>query len=232
MKQAQLNELLSDIQARRQVAAVTWLDTGEQYLVHAADLPDQPAEIAEVVREGFRTDRSRAVTLDGREAFVGIHNPPLRMLVIGAVHITQALAPLAAQAGYDMIVVDPRTAFATEERFEGIKLDARWPDEALPEIGVDSRTAFLALTHDPKIDDPALHVALASEPFYIGALGSKRTHARRVDRLIGQGLTAEALARIRAPIGLDIGAVGAVEIAISIMAEVTAALRGKLDPKS
>jgi xanthine dehydrogenase accessory factor len=228
MKQSHLNELLGDIAARRPVAVVTWLDSGEQQLVHAEELAGQPAELAERIRDGFRTDRSGTITIGDREAFVQINNPPLRMVAIGAVHISQALAPMAAQTGYDLIIVDPRTAFATEERFRGITLDARWPDEALPEIGLDARTAFLALTHDPKIDDPALHHALASNVFYIGALGSRRTHARRIERLTGQGIALEQLDRIQAPIGLDIGAIGPVEIALSIMAEITSALRGKL----
>ena len=150
----------------------------------------------------------------------------------GAVHIAQALIPIARQAGYDVIVVDPRTAFASEERFVGVPRDARWPDEALPEIGLDARTAFIALTHDPKIDDPALQIALPSDVFYVGALGSTRTHAKRIDRLSQLGVSKDALERINAPIGLDIGAVGPVEIAISIMAEVTAALRGKLKSSS
>lgn len=232
MRASQLSELMADIAARRPVAVLTFLDDGNQRLIHAQDLAGESTEVAEAVRDGFRTDRSRTITIDGREAFLRIHNPPLRMISIGAVHISQAIAPFAQQAGYELIVVDPRTAFATGERFPGIRIDARWPDEALPEIGIDARTAFLALTHDPKIDDPALRLALQSDAFYIGALGSRRTHARRVERLTEQGLSRDALARIRAPIGLDIGAVGAIEIAISIMAEVTAALRGKLEPQS
>lgn len=229
MHKTQLEQLLIDIAARRPVAVLTWLATGEQQLVHAEECDGLPPALAERIREGFRTDRSGTIEVDGREAFIKIQNPHLRMIAIGAVHITQALAPIAAQAGYDLIVVDPRTAFATEERFQGIRIDARWPDEALPEIGLDARTAFLALTHDPKIDDPALVQAFQSDVFYIGALGSRRTHAKRVDRLTAQGVPPEKLARVQAPIGLDIGAIGAVEIAISIMAEVTAALRGKLD---
>ena len=229
MQQTHLNQLLEDSRTRRRVAVVTWLDTGAQHLVYDEDCANQPVQLAERIRDGYRTDRSGTVMVEDREAFVHIQNPPLRMIVIGAVHITQALAPIAAQAGYDLIVIDPRTAFATEDRFSGIKLDTRWPDEAVSDIGLDARTAFLALTHDPKIDDPALHQALASDVFYIGALGSRRTHAKRVDRLTAQGIDTKQLKRIQAPIGLDIGAIGAVEIAISIMAEVTAALRGKLD---
>lgn len=229
MKQSQLNQLLEDVSARRPVAVVTWLDNGEKNLVHAEDCDSLPNELADRIRSGFRTDRSGVIQVGEREAFVQIQNPPLRMVAIGAVHISQAIAPMAAQAGYDLIIVDPRTAFATEDRFKGIKVDARWPDEALPEIKLDARTAFLALTHDPKIDDPALHAALSSDVFYIGALGSRRTHGSRIDRLTSQGIAPDRLERIQAPIGLDIGAIGAVEIAISIMAEITAALRGKLE---
>jgi len=232
MQQTHLAELLADVAARRPAAVVTWLDTNGQLLLHAEDLATQPDELSAAIADGFRTDRSRTIDVGGREAFIHIYNPPLRMVVIGAVHITQGLAPLARQLGYDLIVVDPRTAFATEERFQGITIDARWPDEALPGMNLDARTAFIALTHDPKIDDPALKIALASDVFYIGALGSRRTHAKRVDRLQGQGITPAALARINAPIGLDIGAIGAAEIALSVMAEVTAALRGKLDNPS
>ena len=145
--------------------------------------------------------------------------------IIGAVHISQALAPIARLVGYDVTIVDPRTAFATPERFPDVNVIAKWPDEALPPLGVDPYTAFVALTHDPKIDDPALLHALARDCFYIGALGSKKTHARRLERLKAQGVPDAALARIHAPIGLAIGAVSPPEIAVSIMAEITATLR-------
>ena len=142
-----------------------------------------------------------------------------------AVHISQALAPIARLLGYDVTIVDPRTAFATAERFPNVRLIAQWPDEALPPLGIDRYTAFVALTHDPKIDDPALTHALARDCFYIGALGSKKTHARRIERLKGQGVSDEALGRIHAPIGLDISAVSPPEIAVAIMGEITARLR-------
>jgi xanthine dehydrogenase accessory factor len=151
--------------------------------------------------------------------------PPPRLVVTGAVHISQALAPIAALLGYDVVIVDPRTAFATPERFPDVKVIAEWPDVALPPLGVDRYTAFVALTHDPKIDDPALLHAFSRDCFYIGALGSRKTHARRIERLKGQGASEADLARIHAPIGLDIGAVSPPEIAVSILAEVTAALR-------
>ena len=175
----------------------------------------------------LRKDRSGVVATAQGEVFINVYNPALRMVMIGAVHISQALIPMAQQAGYDVIVVDPRTAFASPERFARVTLDTRWPDVALPAIGLDRRTAFVALTHDPKIDDPALLLALASDCFYVGALGSSRTHAKRRERLTAAGLAASSLERIHAPIGLDIGAIGAPEIAISIMAEVIGCLRGK-----
>ena len=226
MKRDILDQLKQNIAARKPVALITWLESGEHRLVHPGESVGDDA-LSTALADGFRTDKSRTVDIAGQDVFINVYNPPLRMVIIGAVHIAQALIPLAAQAGYDTIVVDPRTAFASEERFAGVPRDTRWPDDALPEIGLDARTAFIALTHDPKIDDPALKIALESEVFYIGALGSNRTHAKRVDRLVADGVSEVTLARINAPIGLDIGAVGPVEIAISVIAEVTAALRGK-----
>ena len=157
--------------------------------------------------------------------FFTVHVPPPRLVVIGAVHISQALAPMAALLDYDVTIIDPRTAFASPERFPAVKLIAEWPEVALPPLNVDRYTAFVALTHDPKIDDPALLHALARDCFYIGALGSKKTHGRRIERLKAQGVSEASLARIHAPIGLRIGAVSPPEIAVSIMGEITARLR-------
>jgi len=225
MKRAQLQMVQTDIEQRRPVATVTTLSTGELMLVHPGDpLPD---DLAELLAEAVRKDRSGVAQTQAGEVFINVYNPKLRLVVIGAVHISQALIPMALAAGYDVTVIDPRTAFASGERFADVTLDARWPQEALPPIQLDRRTAFVALTHDPKIDDPALKIALAADCFYIGALGSSRTHAKRVERLTAAGVAPEALSRIRAPIGLDIGAIGAPEIAISIIAEITGALRGK-----
>jgi xanthine dehydrogenase accessory factor len=159
------------------------------------------------------------------KVFLTVHVPPPRLVITGAVHISQALAPIARLLGYDVTIVDPRTAFATIERFPEVKVIAEWPDTALPPLGIDHYTAFVALTHDPKIDDPALAHALASDCFYIGALGSRKTHARRVERLKGQGLSEAAIARIHAPIGLDIDAETPAEIAVAIMGQITARLR-------
>jgi xanthine dehydrogenase accessory factor len=206
--------------ARAALAVITDLATGEQQVVANADAASHP--LAEALEQGFRFDKSGVVSTGNGEAFIHIHNPPLRLVIIGAVHIAQAVVPMARQAGYDVTVIDPRGAFATEERFPGVTLHADWPDEVLPAIALDSRTAFIALTHDPKIDDPALIFALKSDCFYIGALGSKKTQSSRAERLKAAGQDAS---RICGPIGLDIGARGAPEIAISIMAEMTKALR-------
>ncbi len=157
--------------------------------------------------------------------FLGVHNPPLRMAIVGAVHIAQALAPMARLAGYDVVIVDPREAFASEARFPETTLAHDWPDAALAGIGLDRRTAVVTLTHDPKLDDPAIEAALASQVFYLGCLGSTRTHAKRVARLTEAGFDAAAIARIHAPVGLDIGAKSPAEIAVSILAQITERLR-------
>lgn len=171
----------------------------------------------------FASDRT-GVEEDGR-TFVAIHNPPLRLAIVGAVHIAQALVPMARIAGYDPMIIDPRGAFGSEARFPGETLIDDWPDAALAQVGMDARTALVLLTHDPKLDDPALHVALNSQAFYIGALGSTRTHAKRVERLGEAGFTPDQIARIRGPVGLDIGAASPPEIAVSILAQMIATLR-------
>src|SRR5262245_64736555 len=165
-----------------------------------------------------------AETPEGR-VFLTVHVPPPRLVITGAVHISQRLAPIARVVGYDVTIVDPRTAFASPERFPDVKVIAEWPDTALPPLGIDRYTAFVALTHDPKIDDPALAHALSRDCFYVGALGSRKTHGRRIERLKAQGISDANIARIHAPIGLDIGAVSPAEIAVSIMGEITARLR-------
>jgi xanthine dehydrogenase accessory factor len=222
-----LSELNAERGARRAAVVVTDIHSGAQRLVKEADIAADP--LAAELRQRLRSGKSGVVeTAEGR-VFLTVHVPPPRMVVIGAVHISQALAPMARMLGYDVTIVDPRTAFATPERFPDVPLLAEWPDEALPKLHVDSYTAFVALTHDPKIDDPALLHAFSRGCFYIGALGSKKTHARRLDRLRAQGASDTQLARIHAPIGLKIGAVSPSEIAVAIMAEVTAALR--LEPE-
>lgn len=177
----------------------------------------------ETHEEKFRADRS--AFLEDGTTFVAIHNPPLRMMVVGAVHIAQALLPMARIAGYDPVIIDPRPAFAAENRFPGERILEDYPDEVLTREGIDTRTALVLLTHDPKIDDPALVLGLRSDAFYIGALGSTRTHAKRVKRLEDQGFIEAEIGRIHAPVGLDIGAAGPAEIAVSIMGEITRVLR-------
>lgn len=219
MKRAILDELLSARAQRKAVALVTHLDSGAQRIVARREAAKDA--LAGMLDEAFRFDQSGM-----REGhFVHIYNPPLRLIMIGAVHIAQGVIPIARQAGYDVTVIDPRGAFATGERFPGVALHTEWPDEIIPKIGLDQRTAMIALTHDPKIDDPALAAALKSDVFYIGALGSKKTHASRVQRLRDKGFSEAEIARIHAPIGLAIGAKGAAEIAIAILAEMTRALR-------
>jgi xanthine dehydrogenase accessory factor len=190
----------------------------------AGDAP-LPADLLQAVEAAHRRDRSEAVDSTAGRAFLQVFNPPLRMVVVGAVHIAQALVPMAALAGYAVTVVDPRRAFATDERFPDVAVSTDWPDEAVEALAPDRRTAVVTLTHDPKLDDPALLAALRSEAFYIGALGSRRTHAKRLERLRGEGADEAALARIRGPAGLPIGAVSPAEIAVSVLAQVTEALR-------
>jgi xanthine dehydrogenase accessory factor len=209
--------------ARRGAIVVTNAATGAQRLVKAAEVAGDPLRATLEAR--LRSGKSGPADTEEGRVFLNVHVPPTRLVITGAVHISQALAPIARLLGYDVTIVDPRTAFATKERFPDVPVIAEWPDTALPSLNVDRYTAFVALTHDPKIDDPALMHALARECFYIGALGSKKTHGRRVDRLKEQGADADALARIHAPIGLPIGAVSPAEIAVAIMGEITARLR-------
>ena len=219
MKREILDELLAARADRRAVALITDLASGGQRIIVRSEASRDP--LAAKLDEAFRFDQSG--THEGQ--FINIYNPSLRLVIIGAVHIAQSVIPIAQQAGYQVTVIDPRGAFATGARFPGIELHAEWPDEVIPKIGLDSRTAMIALTHDPKIDDPALHAALASEVFYIGALGSKKTQGARVARLKEKGFSDAQIARIRGPIGISIGAKGAPEIGISIMAEMTRMLR-------
>jgi xanthine dehydrogenase accessory factor len=223
VKLAALAELNAERAARRPVIVVTDIASGEQRLVKAADFATDPlhAELDKHLRMG----KSGMIEVDGRKVFLTVHAPVARLVITGAVHISQALAPLAASLDYSVTIIDPRTAFASPERFPDIPLIAEWPDTALPPLNVDRYTAFVALTHDPKIDDPALLHALSRDCFYIGALGSRKTHAKRLERLKAQGAKDADLARIHGPIGLAIGAVSPAEIAVSIMAEITAELR-------
>ena len=223
MKLAILRTLNEERAARRAAVVVTDLAKGEQRLVKAADVPRDP--LKDLIEKRIRSGKSGTEETSQGRFFLTVHVPPPRLVITGAVHISQALAPIAKLLGYDVTIVDPRTAFASIERFPEVKVIAEWPDIALPPLGIDRYTAFAALTHDPKIDDPALTHALARDCFYIGALGSKKTHARRLERLKTQGLSDAELARIHAPIGLEIGAVSPPEIALAIMGEITERLR-------
>jgi xanthine dehydrogenase accessory factor len=223
MKLEILRALNAERAARRAAVVVTDVTSGEQRLVKAAEIARDP--LKDVIEKQIRRGNSAMVETPAGKVFLTVHVPPSQLVITGAVHISQALAPMARLVGYDVTIIDPRTAFASIERFPDVKVIAEWPDVALPPLGVDRYTAFVALTHDPKIDDPALTHALARDCFYIGALGSKKTHARRIERLKAQGLSDDALARIHAPIGLAIGAVSPAEIAVAIMGEITAQLR-------
>ena len=225
MRLSDLAILNAERAARRACALVIDIDSGAQRLVLAADVAGDA--LAEPIGERLRLGKSGMVAHEGRDYFINVQVPPARIIVIGAVHVSQALAPMARLAGFDMTIVDPRTAFATQERFPDVPVLAEWPDAALPRLGLDRYTALVLLTHDPKIDDPGLDLGLRAECFYIGALGSKKTHARRVERMQARGFDDQALARIHAPIGLDIGAVSPAEIAVSILGEIIAALRQK-----
>src|SRR3984885_3474105 len=222
-----LTALNTERAARRAAVVVTNVESGKQRLVKAADITKDP--LRPFLAEHLRTSKSgMEQTAEGR-VFLTIYVPAPQLVIIGAVHISQALAPIGKLLGYDVTIVDPRTAFASPERFPDVKIIAEWPDKALPPLNVDRYTAFVALTHDPKIDDPALIHALARDCFYIGALGSRKTHGRRLDRLKAQGVSDANLARIQAPIGLDIGAVSPAEIAVAIMAQITEKRREEVD---
>ncbi len=224
MDLATLAVLNTERAARRATILVTDVESGAQRLVKAADLAAD--SLADALEKQLRMGKSALVEADGRAFFLTVQAPPPRVIVTGAVHISQAMAPMAKLLDLDLVIVDPRTAFATPERFPGVRLLTDWPDEALASLGLDGYTAFVALTHDPKIDDPALEAALRSDCFYIGALGSRKTHGRRIDRLVAAGFDAAATQRIHAPIGLDIGAVSPAEIALAILGEIVSTLRG------
>ena len=223
MKLATLSELNAERAARRPVIVVTDVASGEQRMVKADEFAGDPLQ-AELTKQ-LRMGKSGMIEADGKKLFLNVYAPTARLVIIGAVHISQALAPLARSLDYDVSVVDPRTAFASPERFPDVPLFADWPDVALPPLHIDHYTAFVALTHDPKIDDPALLHAFERDCFYIGALGSRKTHAKRAERLKAQGATDADIAEIHAPIGLPIGAISPPEIAVAIMGEITSRLR-------
>lgn len=221
-----LTELQQARREKRQVVLVTNLMSGEQCLLYPYESKEE-SDLITAAKNALIGDKPTSIETEDGTFFLNIFNPPLRLFVVGAVHIAQSLIPIAADAGYDVTVVDPRRSFGSDFRFPGVTLDNRWPDEALGEAEIDRRTAIITLTHDAKLDDPALEYALKSDAFYIGALGSGRTHAKRRQRLEKKGFSDNDFNRIHGPVGLDIGAKSPAEIAISIMAEMTAILRQK-----
>jgi xanthine dehydrogenase accessory factor len=228
VKRSTLERLLEARAAKRPAAHLRWLRQGEEALVVAGEAvvggPLAP-EILDAVRSAHRRDKGTTIETARGPLFIQVFNPPLRLIVVGAVHIAQSLVPMASLAGYDVTVVDPRRAFASDARFPGVDVRQDWPDEALEALQPDARTAVVTLTHDPKLDDPALDAALRSDAFYIAALGSKRTHAARLERLGALGHEAATLERIYGPAGLSIGAVSPAEIALAVTAEMTQVLR-------
>ena len=239
MKGEVLERLQRDRAARQPAVLATWIASGAQLLMHdpteslaGAELAEfaeldetTRSTLAEAAAMALRSDRASKLELDGSLVFVQPFNPSLRLAIVGAVHIAQHLSAMAQRSGYEVTVIDPRTGFASEARFPGIALSHDWPDSALDQFRLDTRSAVVTLTHDPKLDEPALERAIASSAFYVGALGSRRTHAKRLARLQERGVRADQLALIRAPVGLDIGARSPAEIAISVLAQMTESLR-------
>ncbi len=236
MKAALLEQIVADRAAKRTVVLVTDLQSGNQRLLYpistdaeSAPGPDNGVPVDDLLIEGARVaardDRSGVVGHQGRKLLLDVFNPPVRVVVVGAAHIAQALVALATLNGYEVVVVDPRRAFATVDRFPEVEMRREWPQRALPELRIDHRTAVVVLSHDPKIDDPALEHAVTTPAFYIGALGSKRNHAARMERLAEAGCDGAALARVHGPIGLDIGARTPAEIATAILSQLIEQLR-------
>ena len=229
MKRAYLDILLKARTEKRAMAHVVDFASGEERLVDDSGVVEGDAldgKTISAIQERLHQDRSGAVDVEGGGSlFVRAYNPPLRLIIIGAVHTAQALAPMAKMTGYDVILIDPRSAFASADRFPGVTLMDEWPEPALEKLAPDHRSAIVTLSHDPKFDEPAITFALRSPAFYVGALGSRRTHASRCARLSAAGLSDEEIARIHGPVGLSIGALSPTEIAISILAQMTQVMR-------
>ena len=215
---------LQEAQAKRlAVVLATRLSDGAESLIYPDSASGPLAGDATVTAAAHRamsSGRSDTIDVGGQKIFMHVYVPPARLIIVGAVHIAQALAPMASLMDFDVTVIDPRRAFASDSRFPGVKVMQDWPDEALEQLGLDPATAVVTLTHDPKLDDPALEYALKSDAFYVGSLGSKRTHAKRKERLAEGGITEEQFARIHGPVGLSIGAKSPSEIAVSILAQI------------
>ncbi|MDH3689792.1 MAG: XdhC family protein [Gammaproteobacteria bacterium] len=228
MKRTLLDEIQAARRANTPVALVTTLRSGVQTLVFedsTATTAGLTQDLLQLVADAIGSDRSQSAVTPEGEVFVHVFSPPRRLVVIGAVHIAQALIPMARALGYQVTLVDPRGAFASAERFPDVDIDARWPDEALSALRPDRRTAVVTLTHDPKLDEPALIEALRSDAFYVGSLGSRKTHAGRIKRLVAGGVDSDQLKRIFGPVGLDLGALSPAEIALAIMAQITKVFR-------
>ena len=223
MKDTTLQQVLADQAAKRTVVLATDLANGDERLIYPHEPGNDP--LMSAAQDAARLDKSGVVESDGAKIFLNVYNPPLRLIIVGAVHIAQPLARMAAMTGYDVTVVDPRAAFASAERFPDVTVMTEWPDDAMTTLAPNARTAIVTLTHDPKIDDPALEVALRAPVFYIGALGSKKTHSARLQRLGEVGFNDVELARICGPIGLAIGAKSPAEIAVAVLAQITEQLR-------
>lgn len=220
-----LKKLNEERRNRRAAILLTDVSDGRDRVICEGDVV--AGSLGEALDKAFRTGKSGVVADTGREYFLNVHLPPPRLVIIGAVHISQALAPIADIAGFDVEIIDPRTAFASAERFGDVTLHADWPQDVLGQRPLDPYTALAAVTHDPKIDDFPLAEALRTGCFYVGALGSRKTHAKRVARLLELGIDQDAIDRIAAPIGLDIGAASPAEIAIAVMAQIIEALRSR-----
>ena len=220
-----LKTLNAERRARRAAMLVTDLGDGRDRIVRESDVV--AGDLGVAIAKAFRSGNSGSVETEGRKFFLNVHLPQPRLVVIGAVHISQALAPMAQVAGFPLEIIDPRTAFASPDRFPDVELHADWPETVLKDRPLDAYSALAAVTHDPKIDDFALKAALDAGCFYVGALGSRKTHAKRVERLLGMGATADEIARIHAPIGLDIGAASPAEIAVAVLAQVIATFRSR-----
>lgn len=225
MKRATLDALVEGREARRALVRLLWIESGEERILTDTSEVEDDEELATAVRDALRTDRASLFETASGQVFVHPFNPPLRLAIVGAVHIAQRLTRLALDLGYAVTIIDPRRGFLTEARFPGVTRVHDWPDDALRNFELDARSALVTLSHDAKIDEPALDVALRSPCFYVGALGSRRTQQKRRDRLAEAGMTDEELARIHGPVGLDLGARSPAEIALSIAAELTATLR-------
>lgn len=225
MDAGSLKTINAERRARRAAILLTDLESGENRVIREADAAALDGELGEAVRKAFRSGASGTSSLAGRAHFLNVYMPRPRLVVIGAVHISQALAPMAKIAGYPVEIIDPRTAFASAERFPEVDLAAEWPEDVLRTKPLDGYTALAAVTHDPKIDDFPLKAALDAGCFYVGALGSRKTHARRVERLLAMGVAQQQIERIRAPIGLAIEAQSPAEIAVAILGQVIHAFR-------